>query len=106
MRYTLFTMAGIAILLSVLGPSAYAQKLVIGKEPGLEVPEVTAGPGWKTCPRCQNNGHIKAAKEKYKVEGHAFNPKDLSGVCGNNGIPFDFKTKRPFTEYGKKQWEA
>ena len=105
MRNTLFATAGAAALLFAFTPAASAQ-LVIGKEPGLEVKEVTAGPGWKTCPRCQNNGHIKAAKEKFKVEGHAFHLKDLSGVWGNNGIPFDFKTKPPFTEYGKKLWEA
>jgi hypothetical protein len=105
MQYTLFTIASLAAALLISSPAAFAQ-LVIGKEPGLEVREVTAGPGWKTCPRCQNNGHIKAAKEKYKVQGHAFNPKDLSGVWGNNGIPFDFKTKPPFTEYGKKLWDA
>ena len=105
MQYTLFTIASLAAALLISSPAAFAQ-LVIGKEPGLEVQEVTAGPGWKTCPRCQNNGHIKAAKEKYKVQGHAFNPKDLSGVWGNNGIPFDFKTKPPFTEYGKKLWDA
>ena len=101
MRYTLFAIAGVAALSFAFAPAASAQ-LVIGKEPGIEVKEVTAGPGWKTCPRCQNNGHIKAAKEKYKVEGHAFNPKDFSGVWGNNGIPFVFKTKPPFTEYGIK----
>jgi len=105
MRYTLFAIAGVAALSFAFAPAASAQ-LVIGKEPGIEVKEVTAGPGWKTCPRCQNNGHIKAAKEKFKVEGHAFNPKDFSGIWGNNGIPFDFKTKPPFTEYGKKLWEA
>jgi hypothetical protein len=105
MRYTLFAIAGVAALSFAFAPAASAQ-LVIGKEPGIEVKEVTAGPGWKTCPRCQNNGHIKAAKEKYKVEGHAFNPKDFSGIWGNNGIPFDFKTKPAFTEYGKKLWEA
>ena len=104
MRYKLFTLIGLAsVLVSALPASA---QLVIGKEPGLEVKEVTAGPGWKTCPRCQNNGHIKKAKVDFKVEGHAFNPKDLSGVWGNNGIPFDFKTKPPFTDYGKKLWEA
>jgi hypothetical protein len=101
MRYRLF----VAALILVSSSPAFAQ-LVIGKEPGLEVQEVTAGPGWKTCPRCQNNAHIKAAKEKYKVDGHPFNPRDVSGVWGNNGIPFDFKTKPPFTEYGKKLWEA
>jgi hypothetical protein len=105
MRYKLFTLIGLAtsVLVSALPASA---QLVIGKEPGLEVKEVTAGPGWKTCPRCQNNAHIKKAKVDFKVEGHAFNPKDLSGVWGNNGIPFDFKTKPPFTDYGKKLWEA
>lgn len=105
MRYKLFTLIGLAasVLVSALPASA---QLVIGKEPGLEVKEVTAGPGWKTCPRCQNNAHIKKAKADFKVEGHAFNPKDLSGVWGNNGIPFDFKTKPPFTDSGKKLWEA
>src|SRR5437870_12330231 len=105
MRYTLFT-AGLAALLLVSAPAAFAQKLVIGKEPGIEVPEVTAGPGWKTCPRCQNNGHIKAAHEKYKVDGHPFNPHDLSGIWGNNGVVLDFKTVPTLTDYGKKLWEA
>ncbi len=105
MRYTIFMIGVLTALVVAFSSPAFAQ-LVIGKEPGLEVPEVTAGPGWKTCPRCQNNGHIKAAKEKYKVDGHPFNSRDLSGVWGNNGIPFDFKTVPPFTPYGKQLWEA
>src|SRR5215831_631246 len=107
MRNKTLTTSALVLMIAAFWPqSSTAQKLVIGKEPGIEVPEVTAGPGWKTCPRCQNNGHIAAAKEKYKVAGHPFNPRDLSGVWGNNGIPFDFKTVPAFTPYGKKLWEA
>jgi hypothetical protein len=106
MRYTVFMIGSLAAALLTFSPTAFGQKLVIGKEPGTEVPEVTAGPGWKTCPRCQNNGHIQAAKEKYKVNGHPFDPHDFSGIWGNNGIPFDFKTVPSFTPYGKKLWEA
>src|SRR4051812_28869116 len=48
-------------------------------------PSVPAPPGWKPCPRCQNNEDRKAANEKYKVEGHPFDPHDFSGVWGFNG---------------------
>src|SRR5205814_118419 len=91
MRYAIPVLC-LLVLVVICWPAASAQQLQLGKEPGLEVPEVTAGPDWKTCPRCQNNAHIRAAKEKYKVDGHAFDPHDLSGVWGNNGINLDFKT--------------
>src|SRR5215469_13826270 len=42
-------------------------------------------PGWKPCPRCQNNTDRRAANEKHKVEGHSFDPHDFSGVWGLNG---------------------
>src|SRR5215471_11776747 len=45
-----------------------------------DAPSVPAPPGWKPCPRCQNNADRKAANEKYKVEGHSFDPHDFSGV--------------------------
>ena len=102
---TIVSMVALAAVLVFL-PAASAQKLELGKEPGLEVPEVTAGPGWKTCPRCQNNAHIRAAREKYKVDGHAFDPRDLSGVWGNNGIQLDIKNVPPMTPYGNELWEA
>ena len=86
MRSTIVGTFGLALLVAVFWPTAASAQLVIGKEPGLEVPEVTAGSGWKTCPRCQNNAHIADAREKYKVDGHPFDPHDLSGVWGNNGI--------------------
>jgi hypothetical protein len=105
MRHTIFTTLVFALVVTAAAPQASAQ-LVIGKEPGTEVPEVTAGPGWKTCPRCQNNGHIAAARIKYKVDGHPFNAKDLSGVWGNNGINLDSKAVPPMTDEGKKLWDA
>ncbi len=98
-------------------PMASAQKLnlELGKEPGLEVPEVTPGPGWKTCVRCENPEHVKANREKYKVEGHPFDPHDFSGVWDSDpknnpphpgGILLDFKTLPPLTPLGKELWEA
>ena len=41
---------------------------------------VPAPEGWKQCPRCQNNKDRADGKVKYQVEGHSFNPRDLSGV--------------------------
>jgi hypothetical protein len=93
-------------MLVALSPFASAQTLYPGKDhPGLEVPEAIPGPGWKTCPRCQNDAHVEAARKKYQVEGHKFDPHDLSGVWGNNGIKLDFK-KAVLTPYGKKLYDA
>jgi hypothetical protein len=49
---------------------------------------------------------MAAANKTYKVEGHAFNPKDLSGVWGNNGMELDVKNVPPFTPEGAKMFEA
>jgi len=73
---------------------------------GADIPEVIPAPGWKTCPRCQNNNHVAADRIKYKVDGHAFDPHDLSGIWGNNGIPMDLKNLPPFTPEGQKLYEA
>jgi hypothetical protein len=59
-------------------------------------------PGWKPCPRYQNNKDRVEANAKYRVDGHPFNPHDLSGVWGFNGIPA-FKNPPPMTEWGKQQ---
>src|ERR1700747_1056833 len=91
-----------AVICTALCRFAPAQTLYPGKDhPGLEVPEALPGPGWKTCPRCQNDAHVEAARQKYKVEGHAFDPHDLSGVWGNNGLKLDYK-KAILTPYGKQ----
>lgn len=68
--------------------------------------ELVPGPGWKTCPRCTNNQQLAAANIEYKVQGHAFNPKDLTGVWGNNGMELDVKNVPPFTPEGQKMFEA
>ena len=64
---------------------------------------VPAPEGWGQCPRCQNNKDRTEANAKYKVEGHAFNPHDLSGVWGFGGAAGAFRNAPPLTEYGKKQ---
>jgi hypothetical protein len=68
--------------------------------------ELTPGPGWKTCPRCTNNKQLALAYKNYKVDGHPFDPHDLSGVWGNNGMELDVKNVPPFTPEGAKMFEA
>ena len=68
--------------------------------------ELTPGPGWKTCPRCTNSKQLAAANKAYKVEGHPFDPHDLSGVWGNNGMELDVKNVPSFTPEGAKMFEA
>src|SRR5881409_1096219 len=65
-------------------------------------------PGWGNCPRCQNNADRAEAWKDNKVDGHVFNPKDLSGVWGYDGVAnaFNARTMPPLTELGKKQHEA
>src|SRR6266481_8389824 len=62
--------------------------------------------GWKPCPRCQNNKDRVDTNAKYKVEGHAFNPHDLTGVWGFGGVQGAFRSAPPMTEWGKQQHAA
>jgi len=75
---------------------------------GLSRPQasVPPPPGWAPCPRCQNNEDRKQAAEKYKVEGHAFDVHDLSGVWGFNGVSDAFRNPPPLTALGKERFEA
>jgi hypothetical protein len=68
--------------------------------------ELIPGPGWKTCPRCTNDLQLEAANERYEVEGHPFDPRDLAGVWGNNGIPLDMSAVPPFTPLGQQLFDA
>jgi hypothetical protein len=68
--------------------------------------ELIPGPGWKTCPRCQNEKQFAAGNALHKVEGHAFNPRDLSGVWSNNGLPLNMRAVPPMTPYGQQIFEA
>ena len=82
------------------GPAVFAQK------PGLEVPVVTPGPGWKSCPRCENDAHVADDRKKASVDTRAFDAHDISGVWGNSGIFIDFKARPPFTPEGQKLYDA
>ena len=75
-------------------------------KPGLEVPLMIPGPGWKTCPRCENDAHIAKGRQESDVDTRKFDPHDLSGPWGNNGIELDLKTLPPFTPEGQKLWDA
>ena len=96
---------GIAALVSVaalliFGPTVFAQR------PGLEVPVVTPGQGWKACPRRENDAHVADDRKKANVDTHTFDAHDISGVWGNNGIPIDLKARPPFTPEGQKIYDA
>jgi len=69
------------------------------------VPSVPPPEGWKACPRCQNAEDRKRANDEYKVEGHRFNPRDLSGVWGYQGARV-FAKPPAFTPWGKEQFGA
>jgi hypothetical protein len=91
-----------ALLLAMLkfAPSALAQ------QPGLEVPLVTPGPGWEPCPRCENPAHIADERQKMHVDTHPFDPHDLSGVWGFEGVKLNVKVRPPFTVEGQKLYDA
>ncbi len=71
-------------------------------------PSIPPPPGWKTCPRCQNNIDRAEINKKLDVDHHPFNPKDLAGVWGWDGIAnaFTVRNMPPMTAWGKKQRDA
>src|SRR3954462_4705678 len=77
---------GVGFALLAFSPFALGQGNRTG---GLEVVPLTPGPGWKTCPRCQNPPRVADDRKKAAVDTHPFDPHDLAGVWGNNGLPFD-----------------
>ena len=71
------------------------------------IPSVPPPDGWKACPRCQNDADRQKANAQYKVAGRKFNPRDLSGVWGYNGVGTTFRnTPPPFTPWGKERFDA
>ena len=67
------------------------------------VPSIPPPEGWGNCPRCQNNSDRAKAKVQYKVEGHPFDPHELTGVYGWDGVANAFRNVPPMTEWGKEQ---
>ena len=63
-------------------------------------PSIPPPPGWKACPRCQNLSDRAEANAKDKAEQHPFDPHDLSGIWGFNGLGRP-GTPPPLTEWGK-----
>src|SRR5690242_7736832 len=97
-----FAIVGMALSATLLtgGPAALAQQGNAGKtpppKPGLEVPLVTPGPGWKACPHCENEAYATEDRKKANVDTRKFDAHDISGVWnGNpkdltvNGIPLN-----------------
>jgi hypothetical protein len=102
MRNIAIVSAVLLAALLALCPFASAQE---GPRPGVEVEaNGIPGPGWKAVPRSQNPDIIEEQNKKYKVEGHAFDPHDISGVWVT-GTRMDRK-KVVFTPYGEKLHQA
>jgi hypothetical protein len=105
---SILALTGLAFSSVSLAQNTNTQERTFGRDTTESQPikELVPGPGWKTCPRCTNNKQLAAAYAEYKVEGHPFDPKDLSGVWGNNGMELDVKNVPPFTAEGAKMFEA
>ena len=105
----------VVLLAAVLafGPVGLAQRQSTMPKPGLEVPLVTPGPGWKACPRCKNDGYAAEDRKKANVDTRKFDAHDISGVwsgdlddLGANGTPLNENAAPSFTPYGQKLYEA
>jgi hypothetical protein len=111
---------GAAAALFTFGPPVFAQQGAAAQtddaapaRPGLEVPLVTPGPGWKACAHCENEAYKEAGRKKANVDTRPFDAHDISGTwSGNpkdlevNGMPMNIKGIPPFTPYGKRLFEA
>ena len=72
-------------------------------------PSVPFPPGWKPCPRCQNNTDRARENQANKTEGHPYGPHDLTGVWGWDGVSNAFRDGKgapPFTPEGKARFDA
>lgn len=79
-----------------------------GQAAAQETASVSFPAGWKPCPRCQNNTDRARDNEQYKVQGHPFDPHNLSGVWGWDGVANAFRDGKgapPFTAEGKKRFD-
>jgi hypothetical protein len=95
----------LAVTMSLTPPAAAQASNQEPAKPAA-IPSVPPPPGWKACPRCQNEKDRQRANVEYKVEGHRFNQRDLSGVWGYQGIGTTFRNPPPFTPWGKQQFDA
>jgi hypothetical protein len=111
-----FAIAGLVLSAALLpfGPAAMAQQNPSpGAKPGLEVPLITPGPGWKPCPRCKNEAYAAADRKKENVDTRTFDKHDITGVWSgtltgldDNGSTFDMSKLPPLTAYGQQVYKA
>jgi hypothetical protein len=85
-------------------PAVRSNQFAGGSDHAGAIPSVVPPEGWKACPRCQNAKDRADWVAKDKVEGHPFNPRDLTGVWGFNGQGNAFTDPPPMTELGKKRF--
>src|ERR1700752_3226222 len=111
-RVIVFTIAVLAAVIFVAvsngraqeGAPARPNQFAGGNDHTGTIPSVLPPEGWKPCPRCQNQKDRTDSAAKDKVEGHPFNPRDLTGVWGFNGQGNAFTDPPPMTELGKKRF--
>jgi len=58
---------------------------------------------WKPCPRCQTDRQREIATKD--VQNHPFNPHDLTGIWGRNGIALSNQIP-PMTAWGQAKFDA
>ncbi len=61
--------------------------------------------GWLPCPRCQSPQDRERAREEHDVDGHPFDPHDLSGIWGDLGMELNVVVP-PLTARGKELYDA
>jgi len=78
--------------------------LIVGAQLWLVSPAALAqDDSWKPCPRCQTDRQRETATKNIKTQ--AFDPHDLSGIWGRNGIALSNEVP-PMTASGKAKYDA
>jgi hypothetical protein len=119
-RNVTFACVAVSAALLAFSPAASAQQPAAGgtpdarpPRPGLEVPLITPGPGWKPCAHCENEAYKAEGRRKANVDTRPSDAHDLSGFwSGNpkdletNGMPLNMDAVPSFTAYGKKLFDT
>ena len=71
----------------------------------LVLAQTSSAPTWLPCPRCQTAQERTAARQKVEAAKPPFNPRDISGIWGNNGMELNV-VPPPFTAKGKEMYDA
>lgn len=90
---------------NVVGVSIAAVMTLLAYAPPVMAQAGNAGmpDGWLPCPRCQSPK--ERAEARKQAEGRPLNPRDLSGIWGNNGMELNIVVP-PFTAKGKALYDA